>query len=58
MFQNTINLKNDQHRMNIINVLHYARPVNSQEDEHQNNDHLNTLMMLRFLLFYHHDLLG
>ena len=29
---------------NIINVRHYAWPVNSQEDKHQSNDHLNILM--------------
>lgn len=29
---------------NIIYVLHYACPVNSHEDKHQSNDHLNILM--------------
>ena len=34
---------------NITNVLHYAWPVNSQEDKHQSNDHLNILMT--FVIF-------
>ena len=42
MFQNTINLKNDQHRNKHHDCA--AWPVNSQEDKHQSNDHLNILM--------------
>ena len=34
---------------NIINKLHYAWPVNAQEDKHQSNDHLNILMT--FVIF-------